>query len=105
MDYDSIYTYVTLGLFLLSEILPFLPCSGNGFLHGIVDVSKKLILKNKNDDDTEDDIPTRNNSERIIELKKKLDEINTEIEKINDEDVKSIENNSDDGFNENSNIV
>lgn len=106
MDYDNIYTYVTVGLFVLSEILPFLPCSGNGFLHGIVDIGKKLLLKNGNDSDSDDDIPTRNNSERIIELKKKLEEINGEIEKINDEEeIKSEDRFSNDGFGENSNIV
>jgi hypothetical protein len=106
MDYNNIYTYITLGLFVLSEILPFLPCSGNGFLHGIVDLGKKLILKNGNDNDSDDDIPTRNNSERIIELKKKLEEINTEIEKINDdEEIKSEDRFSQDDVDENTNIV
>jgi len=105
MDYNSIYTYISVGLFILSEILPFLPCNSNGFLHGIVDISKKLLLKNGNDNDSDDDIPTRNNSERIIELKKKLEEINVEIEKINDEEIKSEDNFSQDDFGENSNIV
>lgn len=106
MDYNNIYTYITLGLFVLSEVLPFLPCRGNGFLHGIVDLGKKLILKNGNDNDSEDDVPTRNNSERIIELKKKLEEINTEIEKINDdEEIKSEDRFSQDDVDENTNIV
>jgi hypothetical protein len=65
-----------------------------------------LILKNGNDNDSDDDIPTRNNSERIIELKKKLEEINTEIEKINDdEEIKSEDRFSQDDVDENTNIV
>ena len=106
MNYNTIYTYVTLGLFILSEILPFLPCSSNGFLHGLIDSGKKLLIKNGNDSDSEDDFPTKNNSERIIELKKKLEEINIEIEKINDEeDTNSEDKFSQEGFGENINIV
>ena len=85
IPYSSILTGI---LFILSEILPFIPKTGNGFLHSIVELVKnkrKSTHKNDNNIDNIDNIENEeeleciNTSERIIELKKKLNEINNEI--------------------------
>lgn len=97
MPYASIVTGI---LFILSEILPFIPKTGNGFIHSIVELIKR---KEDNKDNSEiEELESINTSERILELKKKLEEINNEINEemkkqfsesnLSESDEKSLDN-------------
>ena len=93
-DIDIPYASIVTGiLFILSEILPFIPKTGNGIMHSIIEFIATKSTKNEGDvkDDSEiEELECINTSERIIELKKKLDEINNEI---NDEMKKELSGN------------
>lgn len=100
-DIDIPYASIVTGiLFILSEILPFIPKTGNGFIHSIVDLIKR---KKDNKDNSEiEELESINTSERILELKKKLEEINNEINEemkkqfsesnLSESDEKSLDN-------------
>jgi hypothetical protein len=103
MNYKDIpYTSIATGiLFILSEILPFIPKTGNGFLHTIVELIRnkgKLPVENKDKDDSEneEELECINTSERIIELKKKLNEINNEINEEMKKDLDALSTKTDD---------
>ncbi len=77
-DIDIPYASIVTGiLFILSEILPFIPKTGNGFIHSVVELIKNRSKENENSES--DELESINTSERIQELKKKLEEINNEI--------------------------
>lgn len=100
-DIDIPYSSIVTGiLFILSEILPFIPKTGNGFIHSIVELIKR---KEENKDNLEsEELESINTSERILELKKKLEEINNEINEemkkqfsesnLSESDEKSLDN-------------
>ena len=88
MDYGI---YITSALFVISEILPFIPVSGNGFFHTFIEILKGVlkIIKNKEKQSDEKDSKIILNK-TAEDLKKRLDEVNKEIEYL--ENQKSEKN-------------
>jgi len=80
--------YISSGLFIISEILPFIPVSGNGFFHTFVEILKGIltIIRNKEKQSVIDNINDEKDSEILNktadDLKKRLDEVNKEIENL-----------------------
>jgi hypothetical protein len=84
MDYGI---YITSGLFIISEILPFIPVSGNGFFHTFIEILKGVLSIIKNKQKEINDINTEKDSKIILnktadDLKKRLDEVNKQIENL-----------------------
>ena len=88
----NIGLYTTTGLFIISEILPFIPKIGNGFLHSIFEIIKNIlefINKNKIEINEKIDKSSEENeilfekdqTNKIEELKKRLEDLNKELEK------------------------
>jgi hypothetical protein len=86
--------YAPIGLFIVSEVLPFIPSiSGNGLAHSILEILKHVLIKiqsEKNDTVLPESLQDNKNitqdadKERKIEiLKKQLDDIDKEINKCN----------------------
>ena len=80
--------YISSGLFIISEILPFIPVSGNGFFHTFIEILKGIltIIRNKEKQSVIDDINDEKDSKILNktaeDLKKRLDEVNKEIENL-----------------------
>jgi len=92
---DNISLYTAGAFLIISEILPFIPNTGNGFLHTIIEIIKgvfEFINKNKQEinekileDKTKEykkDINGENKNTE--ELKKRLEEVNKELEKYSE---------------------
>ena len=80
--------YISSCLFIISEILPFIPVSGNGFFHTFIEILKGIltIIRNKEKQTVIDDINDEKDSKILNktadDLKKRLDEVNKEIENL-----------------------
>ena len=80
--------YISSGLFIISEILPFIPVSGNGFFHTFIEILKGIltIIRNKEKQTVIEDINDEKDSKILNktadDLKKRLDEVNEEIENL-----------------------
>ena len=91
----NIGLYTTTALFIISEILPFIPKTGNGFLHSIFEIIKNILefinknkievdkkIENKIDKSSEEnEILFEKDTNKIEELKKRLEDLNKELEK------------------------
>lgn len=85
--------YAPIALFIVSEVLPFIPSiSGNGLAHSIIEILKNILIKIQTKNDTvlpeslqdNKNITQDTDKERKIEiLKKQLDDIDKEINKCN----------------------
>lgn len=85
MDETYYISIITGTLFALSEILPFIPETGNGFIHSGILILKKIISFSKKGNSEANVLPTTTTSSSIDEIQKKLDEIhNFNIKEMKD---------------------